>query len=134
MALQTLRSFPFRVFLPAVWTGAPAHARCAYASGEDCAIEWRDGKVIELGDLPGSVAVSAYAVNDVGLSVGVSYFPDGTVHATEWSGSGRVMDMESLPGSTLAAARDINDAGEIVEFIDVGGGLESGEVEWRQGY
>jgi uncharacterized membrane protein len=59
-----------------------AHARCTDGGGV-CATEWTDGKVINLGSLPGSVESLAHAINDAGQVVGFSTFYSTGEHATE---------------------------------------------------
>jgi probable HAF family extracellular repeat protein len=70
------------------------------------ATEWRGGKVINLGGLPGYLASEALAINDAGVVVGWSNV-GGDYYATEWS-HGKVIDLG--PGEALA----INDAGVAV--------------------
>jgi probable HAF family extracellular repeat protein len=80
--------------------------------------------------LSGSISGIAYAINDFGQAVGVNYFPDDTVYATEWNG-GRVIKLRGLPGSTLTAARGINDAGQVVGFSYLNGYPHA--IEWSHG-
>jgi probable HAF family extracellular repeat protein len=85
----------------------------------EVATEWSDGKVINLGGLPGSADSVAQSINDAGQVVGASTV-GGTSIATEWS-HGSVIDLGGLPGSTFSIAYGINDRGQVVGYSVVGG-------------
>ena len=79
-----------------------------------------DGSVLtDLGTLGGAIS-SAFAINDVGATVGFSRTSDNSVHATLWDGDGitdlnTYLDDESMnAGWILEYAYGINDNGWIV--------------------
>jgi probable HAF family extracellular repeat protein len=74
--------------------------------------EWSDGKVIRLGELPGSTGSVASSINDAGVAVGNSLFANGRTHATEWI-NGNVIDLGGLPGFAFSEAFAINDSGQV---------------------
>jgi probable HAF family extracellular repeat protein len=83
--------------------------------GRDYAVEWSEGSLITLEDLPGSTGSGAASINDAGVAVGES-----SDQAVEWSG-GRVIDLGGLPGFSLSEAVSINYAGQVVGFSVVDG-------------
>jgi probable HAF family extracellular repeat protein len=89
------------------------------AHAQFVATEWSDGKVINLGGLPGSTFSVPTSINGSGKVVGGSVVGGGYV-ATEWSG-GSVINLGGLPGSTQSYAFGINDAGMVVGYSVVGG-------------
>jgi probable HAF family extracellular repeat protein len=90
----------------------------------EIATEWSDGKVINLGGLPGSSDSVAQAINDAGQAVGYSVV-GGVDIATEWSG-GSIIDLG--PG----VAEAINDAGQVVGLNGLGSNVGFA-TEWSGG-
>jgi probable HAF family extracellular repeat protein len=93
------------------------------------ATEWSDGRVIDLGGLPGSTRSAAFGINDVGQVVGYSVV-GGVPVATEWS-DGRIIALGGLQGSVSSIAYGINHSGQIAEYSLVGG--VAAATEWSQG-
>jgi uncharacterized membrane protein len=100
----------------------------AVGENDEIATEWSDGRVIDLGGLPGSTDSIAYSINDAGQAVGISIV-GGNLIATEWSG-GRVIDLGGLPGFTLSEALSINDRGQAVGFSELGNGIIPEPSTW----
>ena len=84
-------------------------------SGDMHAFLYRNGKMTDLGTLPGGSAGSdAYAINDSGEVVGTSSFDSsGHSHAFLYK-NGKMTDLGTLPGYTDSVATGINDSGQIV--------------------
>jgi probable HAF family extracellular repeat protein len=87
-------------------TAGSAHAQNWYA------IEWSDGKAVDLRTLPGYTNAQAAGINDAGQAVGQTFGGLGAV-ATEWVG-GSPINLGSLSGTTSGVASSINNAGEVV--------------------
>jgi len=80
----------------------------------DVAVLWVNGRIEDLGTLPGAHSGSALAINDAGQIVGTSAV--GTrnhFHAVLWQ-AGRITDLGALSERLDSLARDINDRGEIL--------------------
>jgi probable HAF family extracellular repeat protein len=96
--------------------------------GNQRAVLWRDGNMIDLGVLPGHESSSAIGINELGQVVGSSTDLDGSngneTHPFLWD-NGVMIDLGMLTGNNGSAA-DINDAGEIV-------GSAPGPFWWRNG-
>lgn len=85
------------------------------SADNEVAAKWQNGKITELGELPGSFGTEALAVNSTGLAVGASISgTDFNEHAVEFV-NGKVIDLR-VPGETFndAAAKAVNDSGVIV--------------------
>jgi probable HAF family extracellular repeat protein len=79
----------------------------------------QDGATL-LPNLGGSWNV-AYAINNLGVVVGWSELPDGTIHPFRWTSSGGIEDLGLPPGATNAYARAISKSGRIAvsaEYVD----------------
>jgi probable HAF family extracellular repeat protein len=81
------------------------------------AVIWRNGKVYDLGTLPGDVSSGANGINNRDQVVGDSCDAEGNCAAFLWQ-NGTMTDLNALlpPDSPLylVDALDINDSGEIV--------------------
>lgn len=86
--------------------GLPSHA-----------FVWRNGRMTDLGTLPGGHSSAAWAVNDRGWIVGAADTADGTQHAVLWR-DGTIRDLGTLGGKTSLAV-SINNAGQIVGESDL---------------
>jgi len=93
------------------------------------AVEWSDGRAINLGGLPGSTSSEAISINDAAQIVGSSLVR-GVSRAAEWSGSS-VVDLGGLSGSSGSSAEDINGTGQAVGYSIVGGAARA--TEWSGG-
>ena len=112
------------------------------------AFEWQDGRLHDLGALPGNNSSAAFEVNGRGLGVGMSetagtdpFTGWPTVHATVFS-SGHVHDMGALPGGQESFAIAINDRGQAAgmssdetpdPFSVLGWGTETRGFAWQHG-
>ncbi len=79
------------------------------------------GKIIDLGVLPGKTAGSnAYAINDWGQVVGVSYSYIG--HFADYTGfiysRGKMYQMGSIPGAFQTVPTDINNFGQVTGGVN----------------
>jgi probable HAF family extracellular repeat protein len=78
------------------------------------------GAMIDLGTLAGGGGSEAFAINNNGQVVGLSYTAgNGNPHAFLYTG-GAMTDLGTLPGDSASAGMGINDAGQVV-----GGGDQS---------
>jgi probable HAF family extracellular repeat protein len=93
--------------------------------GTNHAILWEDGRVVDLGLLPGDDLSYAFGINDRGQIVGASSdLTRGTQHAVLWQ-DGRMIPLS--PPDPDCYAIDINNHGEIA------GTCEDVPVVWRDG-
>jgi probable HAF family extracellular repeat protein len=125
------KSFGLAIFAGACLLGetiGSAHAQCDPYCADEFAAEWRGGRVINLGSLPGTTHSYARDINDAGVVVGES--EDGGSHATEWRG-GRIINLGGSPGSTESSAIGINDAGQVAG-VSIGIGFEDA-TKWSHG-
>jgi probable HAF family extracellular repeat protein len=105
---------------------------------EPHAFIWRDGKVIDLGLMPGSVGTEGWGINKKGQVCGIAWFlddnPAGFVRRGFLWDDGVFTDLGTLPSQREVFPRAITDDGTIVGFMQVsplvGGGL--GFV-WKNG-
>jgi probable HAF family extracellular repeat protein len=97
--------------------------RARLASGQTHAALWEpDGRVLDLGVLPGGAFSAARRINNRGQVAGLSEVPGGTDHATLWdTRSGAVTDIGTLGGSR-SFAQDVNDSGVVAGSSDAGRG------------
>jgi len=85
-----------------------------HPAGNQRAVLWRDGGVVDLGASPGQSESSAYGINDAGQIVGSDVMPDGYASAFLWQ-SGRLFSLHHFGESTYA--EDINDFGVAVGHV-----------------
>jgi probable HAF family extracellular repeat protein len=85
-------------------------------TGQERAVVWRDGTLVDLGTLGGGLS-RAHGISDADLVVGESYTSDsaGDLHAFVWDGA--VMHDLGRPGRD-SGADAINTAGQIVGYED----------------
>src|SRR5207249_10877493 len=78
---------------------------------------WEDGKMRDLGTLPGYNLSQAQAINDAGQVVGFSGDPSmgGLGHAFLWD-NGTMRDLGTLPGYDYSIALGINNDGRVVGY------------------
>lgn len=90
-----------------------------------------DGKITQIGPLPGDAFSLAYGINDQGQVVGQSIDASGNSRAFIWQ-NGQISDLNEMvpPGSPyLVFAGDINNRGEIT-----GGALDPNSGELGPGF
>jgi probable HAF family extracellular repeat protein len=85
--------------------------------------------VVELGELPGGIASSAYCLNDNGIVAGTSMDANGQNRTVRWV-NGQIELLTPLNLSGLNIPEDINDAGEIAGRTNIGADLSYG-VYWN---
>ena len=79
------------------------------------ALLWQDGKVIDLGNLGGTMNNAGVDINNLGQVVGNSDLPgDTTGHAFLWQRRTGMMDLGTLPGDVGSDGDGINDLGQVV--------------------
>jgi len=107
-----------------------------HAEGDepDRATEWKDGKIIGLGELSGTTSSVAQGINDSGQVVGISWglsVNENRPLATEWS-YGRIIGLLGLPNSVETFAYAINASGEVAGFslAYVGQETDQSAVVW----
>ncbi|WP_169809273.1 hypothetical protein [Actinomadura chibensis] len=103
----------------------------AAGQSDDHAALWRDGRVIDLGVLPGGLFSVATDLNDRDEVVGFSMTPGGT-HAFLWK-DGRMRDLGTLPGGGDSYAEGINNVGDVVGNSTVPGGNARHAFRWHAG-
>jgi probable HAF family extracellular repeat protein len=102
-------------------------ARTSTGSRPQLAFVWQNGRMTNLGTLPGSTFSRAFAVNRRGVAVGEAFTaPPERSRAVTWE-DGRIRDLGTLGAATGAVANDINPSGQIV-------GASGGRaVMWERG-
>jgi probable HAF family extracellular repeat protein len=100
------------------------------ANGTTHAFRWHDGRMTDLGTLPGGGISFAYGINDDGDVVGENRSST-TTHAFLWH-DGWMTDLGTLPGGTVSGARAINNHGDIVGFSGTATGVQV-PVRWHNG-
>ncbi|HZP80864.1 MAG TPA: hypothetical protein VFB21_04430 [Chthonomonadaceae bacterium] len=92
---------------------------------------WKDGRMTDLGVLPGGKNSYAYALNDQDQVVGKSEVSGQLWHDFLWS-EGKLADLGVLRGGTESGAQGLNSRGEVVGWSE-----DSQEriraVVWKQG-
>ena len=91
---------------------------------------WRDGKMADLGVLPGGDFSSAQDINDRGEIAGVSGFARGERSAVVWR-DGKIRALGALPGGKISIGLAINAEGTVVGVSQSSGGNRA--FEWRDG-
>lgn len=92
---------------------------------------WRDGRIIDLGVLPGGEYSVATDLNDRDEVVGYSMASGGT-HAFLWK-NGRMRDLGVLPGGGDSYAEGINNAGDVVGNSTAPGANTRHAFRWHAG-
>jgi probable HAF family extracellular repeat protein len=104
----------------------PYDPLCFFDCSIDHAVEWRNGKLIDLGTIPGSPGASSgvtFIAAD-GLISGAS--ENGhidpltgapAVHGVIWI-NGKIVDLGTLRGGTVSWANNVNDFGQVVGFAN----------------
>jgi probable HAF family extracellular repeat protein len=87
------------------------------------AVRFENGKVIDLGMLPGDIFSQANSINNRGEIVGFSGSATGHTRAVIFA-DGKVIDLGTLPGGKVSRANAINDRGEVVGFSDDANGVD----------
>jgi probable HAF family extracellular repeat protein len=85
--------------------------------------------VVELGELPGGIASSGFALNDNGMVAGTSMDANGQNRTVRWI-KGQIELLTPLNPSGLNIPEDMNDAGEIAGRVNAGFGITYG-VYWN---
>lgn len=86
-------------------------------------VVWIQGKIHDLGTLPGSDDAQAMGINDAGEVVGFS-----VPHAFLWSPHQGMQDLGTLPGGSYSQALGINGSSEVVGYSDAADGNWHGFV------
>ncbi len=97
------------------------------------AVLWDQGRVFDLGTLPGDAGSDAGLISGSGLVVGDSYNADYSLYrGVYWDRSHRIHLLPGLPGATLTQAYGVNNQGHAVGWS---GTWESGwsGVLWKDG-
>ncbi|HEY3329495.1 MAG TPA: hypothetical protein VGK19_05700 [Capsulimonadaceae bacterium] len=92
----------------------------------DQAFLWTEGKLFDLG------LGQAYALNDVGVSVGMTYQGNAKPLACMWHGVHR-REIPLLEGCVSSVARDVNNSDEIVGEMTLVGGRKAAFL-WKNEY
>ena len=106
--------------------------RARLATGEWHAALWEpDGRVRDLGVLPGGTYSAARRINNFGVVAGLSQVEGGAEHAALWdAASGVATDIGTL-GGRRSFAQDVNDAGVVVGSSDAEAGSRA--FTWTHG-
>jgi len=112
------------------------------------AFVWQDGRLIDLGALPGNTCSTAFEINSRGVGVGGSEtgsrdaLDDSPISHAVMFQDGMVRDLGTLPGGTQSSAISINNRGEIAGFGNnglpdpfsmLGFATQSRSFIWRDG-
>ena len=101
-------------------------------TGYEHAILWKNGKITDLGILPGALdESSAQGINDKGQIVGTCTYLYGINHGFLWQNS-VMTDLGTLPGGSWCIASDINNNGQIVGASNDASGY-SHAFSWKNG-
>jgi probable HAF family extracellular repeat protein len=98
-------------------------------TGRQHAFLWQDGKMHDLGTLPGGQWSDASAINERGLIVGAGLTKTGAVHAVLYE-TGNLTDLGTLLGRSFSNAVALNERGEIVGSATNIAALEDRAVLW----
>lgn len=80
---------------------------------------YANGKMTDLGTLPGGAFSLAYAINGAGDVAGIADVPAHATHAVLWH-KGRIADLGALPGGRNSLAYALNGWGEVAGAVEVG--------------
>jgi probable HAF family extracellular repeat protein len=113
------------------------------------AFSWRDGRLKDLGALPGNNSSAVFEVNSGGTGAGMSETAT-TDPNTGWPADnavifkdGRVVNLGTLPGGYESQANDINDRGQVSGFASngttdpysiLGWGTQARSFIWQGGH
>ena len=100
------------------------------ADGATHGFVWRNGKMADLGVLPGADFSSAQDINDRGEIAGVSGITGGARSAVLWS-NGRMRPLGTLPGGKVSIGLAINAGGTVVGVSQSSDGNRA--FTWRNG-
>jgi len=93
------------------------------ADGVRRAFLYKDGKMSDLGTLPGGKFSLAYAISDTGSVVGIAETSQSVLHACLWK-QGKVIDLGSLPNGHISLGFAINNK-------DIAAGAGESESEYH---
>jgi len=112
------------------------------------ALEWRDGRLIDLGALPGENSSAIFEQNDHGVGVGFSEngltdpFTGNAEQVAVLFDHGKVIPLGALPGGHESFASDVNNQGQVAGFSSngvpdpfsfLGWGTETRAFIWQHG-
>jgi len=104
-------------------------------SGTDHAVLWINGKVRDLGTLPGGTVSVGSAINDAGQVAGGSDNGSTDTHAILWSKATGMQDLGTLLASGgYSLAEGLNRFGEVVGQSTVGSGGQTHAFVWAQAH
>jgi probable HAF family extracellular repeat protein len=107
-----------------------------FTTSDTRAFIWQDGKVIDLGPIPGGYTSRGSAINDAGDVVGFGKIPDEEYEfrfrAFAYVG-GVMTNLGTLPGFAESTARDINDDRDVVGQCTVNPDHGPIAFLWRDG-
>jgi len=89
---------------------------------------WQNGKMTDLGTLPGFTSSHTVGINNNGQIVGYC-FKSGNSRPFLWQ-NGKMIDLGTLPGGQNSDAMGINNNGQIVGGSNLGGGSYSIATLW----
>jgi len=81
--------------------------------GNEHAVLWTHGRLVDLGTLAGGTLAEAMGVNDEGVVVGFSNSSASEPHAFLWSSAAGMVDLGTLQGGYYSQALAINQRGDI---------------------
>lgn len=114
-------------------TGLPP----VYANGPHAVLWERDGSVINLGSLGGSMTNAGTSINNLGEVVGASQSSkDGNIHPFLWTNVTGMIDLGTFPGAVATVApccNTINNRGQVVGFSIDGTTGNSRAFLWQEG-
>ncbi|MBV9759957.1 MAG: hypothetical protein JO340_05290 [Acidobacteriaceae bacterium] len=87
------------------------------SDGSVHAFIYREGKLKDLGTLPGGSFSAAYAINAAGVIAGAAETSTHLIHAVLWNDD-HVLDLGTLPGGSRGRALALNDAGDVAGFSE----------------
>lgn len=116
------------------WMGQAAHV-------QSHAYVWKNGKVVDLGVLPGGFAARGWAINSYGdvVGAGLAAAKGAPVSLSRgfYARNGSMTDLGTVPGFTHSSAKDINDRRQVVGatwFWNVDNVAVLRAFVWQNGY